>query len=233
MRIITQEKLEAQYRLQKGFVELAEVSVQEYLDFSESFMKTTENMTAAIKKYLAERARSQGGNLLTVLNAEIKKTTGYGSAKVYFAPTLLDGETVYAEFIEEDHLSRLEKKVNLVRLGDFEEKRHAFFSLAYYIDEGYMRNDAFITSKINLTKMVTNIDADYMLVTSQEYSDDIAVVKATAYKIAGPKPVVSEGDKFIPMAVAKATLPNTIALDYAKRLLAGNAGGTVLDWKKQ
>ncbi|MBI4147508.1 hypothetical protein HY494_02545 [Candidatus Woesearchaeota archaeon] len=210
MRIITPEEFEAQYRLQKGLVELAEVSTQEYLDYCPMWPAITatvkkslderarEDMKAKLKKTLAYRARPRGGNLLVDLNTEVEigdgVTKGYGSAKVYFAPELLGGETASAEFIEKDRLSRLEEKVNFARLGVIEDRRRVFISLAYYIDINDGIDDNFLTATINLTKKGTNIGADYMLVTSQESSQDIVGITATAYKIAGPKQV-SEGDK--------------------------------------
>ena len=204
MRLVTIEQFDSQYRAQNGLIEIGELKSQKmrHEEYAGAVpVRTTEkDLESATRNELIYNAGFQGANLLV----DVKKTMTSGilgaecfsSGQAYFAPELLDGQIVLAAVLENHYLEGLEKAVNLVKIGDFEDMTTVNCSSPFV---GVSENDLFVgylTLKMAMAENVTRLGADYLIISldvgeeTEEncgYASTVAVVKGAAYKIAGPK----------------------------------------------
>src|SRR3989344_2873619 len=136
-----------------------------------------------------------------------------------------------AKYINDEHLAQIEPQLD--DLGSLHADKHV----------GSKYNEHGAESK--LLEEATKKGADYVLLKSsycQEFTfidlldEFVAISSGRIYKLKRAKTkneieVISATQH--PTFVPESFTHDSTALDYAKKLLAGNAGGTVMDWKKQ
>ncbi|GEM_PF-6412106 len=136
-----------------------------------------------------------------------------------------------AQYINDEHLAQIE-----LQLDDL---------VSISVDKNVESYDKY-GAKSKLLEEATKIGADYVLLKSNDCqelteftrydilnsSEFVAISSGRLYKLKGAKKQNEIEVSSSSQSTNYSFPQNPAALDYAKKLLAGNTGGTIMDWKK-